>query len=98
LRAYLIVDWSNGTRRTYNERDFGALQKDSAADLHLAGQISGFLWEIISPRRFAGKTLSAHFDGLLPSGDPFEAFAFGKTYLVAVPENSIGEDDFRLCY
>src|SRR6187200_709833 len=32
LRAYLIVDWSNGTRRTCNERDFDALQKDSAAD------------------------------------------------------------------
>jgi hypothetical protein len=99
LRGYSMGDWSARTYRTYDDRDFAVLQKEWAgAELALAGQVRGFLWEIVSPRRFAGKTLTAHFDGLLPSGDPFTAFQFGKSYIMAVPENSIGNDSFKLCY
>jgi hypothetical protein len=90
LRAYRIGD------RTYAKAEFETLKEGSDRDLRW--EVSGFLWEIVSPERFAGKALSSHFDGPLASGDPFESFAFGKRYVMKVSERFIGDDRFPLCY
>ena len=90
LRAYRVGNL------TYTERDFEVLKKGSERDLRW--EVSGFLWEIISPPQFAGKPLSSHFDGPIASGDPFKEFAFGKRYLMKVSEKFIGDDKFPLCY
>src|SRR5437867_2002594 len=66
LRAYRIDS------RIYDRREFEAMSKATAQDLRY--HVRGFLWVIVSPRQFAGKALSSHFDGPLASGDPFEAF------------------------
>src|SRR5690349_3734552 len=90
LRAYRVGE------RSYDEREFEALKNASERDLRW--EVSGFLWEIISPARFAGKALSSHFDGPLASGDPFMAFTFRKRYCMKVSESAIGDDRYSLCY
>jgi len=90
LRAYLIDD------HVYDRKEFAALQKATTKDLK--SHVRGFLWQIVAPKLFAGRALSSHFDGPLASGDPFQAFTFGKQYVMKVSESSIGNDKFLLCY
>ena len=90
LRAYRIDE------QLYGQKEFAALQKTRTEDLRF--HVRGFLWEIIGPKQFAGKALSLHFDGPLASGDPFEAFTFGRRYAIKVSKSCIGNDRFVLCY
>lgn len=67
-------------------------------DTNLTFEVRGFVLQIVEPAQYAGQVLTAHFDGLLASGDPFKAFALGRRYQMDVAHEFIGGTDFALCY
>jgi hypothetical protein len=70
----------------------------SHPDTNLVYDVPGFVLQVIAPKNYVGKILTAHFDGPLASGDPFKAFAPGKRYRLNVPQDAPGNPEFRLCF
>jgi hypothetical protein len=68
------------------------------ADTNLLWEIGGFVFQIVEPKEYAGRILTAHFDGPLASGDPFKAFAPGRQYRMDVSQKFIGKTGFVMCY
>lgn len=68
------------------------------ADTNLVWEIGGFVLQIVAPAEYAGQILTAHFDGIPASGDPFRAFAFDRRYQMDVSRKFIGGTNFGLCY
>jgi hypothetical protein len=94
LRGY-IFDWPWPEPDELEEY----LKKDDGSDLkhHRKEFIGGLVFEVMAPKEYRGKYITAHHDGFLASGDATQIAEPGKEYLLRIGKQEIGKKDFSLC-
>jgi len=57
----------------------------------------GFVFKVISPQEYAGRWVTAHHDGVLPSGAAMGIAKKGRIYELRIWKSLIGDRSFGIC-
>ncbi len=60
-------------------------------------EVTGFIFMVVAPKKYSGKLLTIHHDGVIASGDPTEFAQRGRRYEVQVPSSLLDDCHFRPC-